>query len=209
MGLEDDLNRAQAAARGSEPGIRSGVESTFQTASRVWNDFLAYCRDFATLAPRHGIPPKTGKEVVGRGRDRSRTGPGYVDQFISHPGGWIINRGPGTTPMFYITTAGELYVESRRSKTGYFPTREIVTYSFHPCPAFPATKPDYSRPATDGTASHWMPWRFEFTSRAPMGASDVVREDINELGGCVVLDTPWDKTFAKDHILDVLSPKRH
>jgi hypothetical protein len=208
MGLEDDLNKAQAAARRAELGMRSDVESTFETASRVWNDFLAYCRDFATLAPRYGIPPKTGTEVLGRGRDRSRTGPGYVDQSISHPGGWVINRGPGITPMFYITTAGELYVESRRSKTGYFPTRKIVTYGFHPCPVFPAAMPDHSRPATDSTASCWMPWRFEFASRAPMGSSDVVKEDIRKLGGCVVLDTPWDKTFAKDHILDVLSPAR-
>ncbi|WP_328916230.1 MULTISPECIES: hypothetical protein [unclassified Streptomyces] len=210
MGLMDDLNKAQAAAHSAESDIRNQVEATFEVASRVWSDFLVYCRDFATLAPRKGISPKTGKEVVGRGRDKSPTGRGYLDSFISHPGGWIINRAPGATPMFYITTEGELYVEGRRGeKSGFLPSRKIVTYTFVPCPAFPAAPPNFSDRPTDSTVSGWMPWRFEFTSRAPMGCSDVVKADIEQLGGCVVLDTPWEKSFAKDHVLNVLSPQRH
>jgi hypothetical protein len=205
MGLQDDLNRAQAAARATGTATRGQVEAALETATRVWHDFLAYCRDFATLAPQRGIAPMTGKETVARGRDKSRSGPGNMDLFIVHPGGWVINRGPRVTPMFYITTAGDLYVENSRSKTGSFPTRQIITYGFHPCHAFPASPPDFSRPVSDTTVSGWMPWRFEFTSRAPMGASEVVRDDIARLGGSVVLDTPWDKSFAKDHVLKALS----
>ncbi|MCX5214663.1 hypothetical protein OG689_36325 [Kitasatospora sp. NBC_00240] len=209
MGLRDDLNKAQAAARSSESEINQQAEAAFRTAARVWNDFLAYCRDFATLAPQNGIPSQLGKELVGRGRDKSRTGPGYVDVFILHPGGWIINRGPGVTPMFYITTGGELYVEGGgRTKDGYFPSRKIKTYAFAPCPAFPAAPPNVSGHVTDSTVSGWMPWRFEFRSSAPMGCSDVVKADVERLGGSVVLDTPWDKSFAKDHILNALVPTR-
>lgn len=116
--------------------------------------------------------------------------PEYRDDVIAHPGGWVINQGPGRTPMFYITTSGALYVESSpRKRTGYLPKREIVTYSFGPCPANP------------------FPWRFSFTDSPRMGCSDVVRADVDRLGGCVVLETPWEHSYAKDHILKVLSQR--
>lgn len=203
MGLMDDMNKAQSAARSAESAAREQADAQRETLSRVWEDFLAYCRDFATLAPRHGIPSKSGTEVLSRGRDTSRQGRGNEVHRIQHPGGWVMNQHPGATPMFYITTEGALFVEGGgRMTTGLLTSRKIVTYAFQPCPDLPA--------AAQGTPS--LPWKFFFTSSIPRGTlgatRDVARDDLEKRGGCVLLDTPHEESYAKGFVLEKLTQAR-
>lgn len=203
MGLMDDMNKAQAAARAAEPAMRRRVDAQRETVSRVWEDFLGYCRDFAVLAARQGIPSKSGREVVAKGNDRSGQGRGREEHRIQHPGGWVLNQIPGVTPMFYVTTHGALFVEGGgRRGTGVLPSRTIVTYAFRPCP----------EPRSTPGGELALPWRFSFTTAMPRGCSgaarDVAADDLEKRGGCVLLDTPWEESYAKGFILDRLSQPR-
>jgi len=199
----DDMNKAQSAARSAESAARKQAEAQVETISRVWADFLSCCRDFAALAPQHGIPSKSGTEVVARVRDKSRQGRGNEDHRIQHPGGWVINQRPGATPMFYITTEGALFVEGGgRVGTGLLTSRKIIIYVFKPCPDLRATP--------QGTLS--LPWRFSFTSAIPREypgeTRAVAMNDLEKLGGCVLLDTPHEKSYAKGFILEKLMQAR-
>lgn len=203
MGLMDDMNRAQSAARSAESAVRKQADAQREMITRVWGDFLSYCKDFATLAPGHGIASKSGTEVVARVRDKSRQGRGYEDHRIQHPGGWVMNQHPGAGPMFYITVEGALFVEGGgRVGTGLMPSRKIITYAFKPCPSLPT--------APQGTLS--LPWRFTFTSDMPRECPSVSREvaidDLEKRGGCVLLDTPYEKSYAKGFILEKLTQAR-
>lgn len=105
--------------------------------------------------------------------------------------------------MFYITTEGALFVEGRsRVGTGIFPSRKIITHTFEPCPVLPESP----------QKAPLLPWRFSFTSDMPPGDLRTTREmaidDRQKLGGCVLLDTPWEKSYAKHFILEKLIQAR-
>jgi len=114
-----------------------------------------------------------------------------------------MNQHPGATPMFYITVEGALFVEvGGGQKTALLTARKIVTYGFKPCPD----------PQTTAQGTLSLPWMFSFTDSAPREYPGNTRAaamgDLEKLGGCLLLNTPYEYSYAKGFILDTLMRAR-
>lgn len=204
------MSRANAADDAARTAGRLGVEHTYEVAARVWADFLAYCKDFAEVAPQQGLVPTTGKHVVHRIRNKER---GNRDYVVDHPGGWVFNV---VEYMFYIRTDGTLMIQGAlRKRPALLPTRTVCLCVFEPCPAFPASPApflDLPRPERS-----MMPGKFALTLHNRFAAgprSDTVLSDLERLGGALTIDTYEQSDdgmkllFAKDLLLAALRRTR-
>ncbi|MEV7211731.1 hypothetical protein AB0O31_01365 [Kitasatospora cineracea] len=207
MGLQDDVNRARAAADAEGAAELRRREAAHRAASDLWADFLSCCREYAELAPRNGRPSSAGQQVRStyRLRTRREKDRGNWDHVVDNPGGWIFN---DEGRLFCITTDGALLTEKRKvaERAGIFPVRTRFIHRFEPCPAFPASASEFAgRPEQ-------LPGIFRIlrSGRYSSPLSEVVRRDIAEFGGAVAIGTSATDdegtvfVFAKDLLVDSL-----
>ncbi|BAJ31639.1 MULTISPECIES: hypothetical protein [Kitasatospora] len=184
MGLMDDMERERRAAgeRAAE-GDRRAAERR-AVAGRVWADFLAYCAEFARVAPGLGLAPSTGRERVG---DRA---------VRVHPGGWVVGVAGQADRSFYVTTEGRP-LRQVALKRGLF-SGGTSHAGYAPLEADPARE---------------VPFPFHLETRVLLGTAELARADIATLGGSLALPDPPrsdspDPQFAKVLMLAMLTPGR-
>ncbi|QKW23662.1 hypothetical protein HUT16_35260 [Kitasatospora sp. NA04385] len=209
MGLQDDVNRARAAADAEGAAELRRREAAHRAASNLWADFLSCCREFAELAPRNGRPPATGQRVLSKHRMQER---GNWDHVVDNPGGWTFNV---EGHMFCVTTDGTLLTEGKKSsgRPGIFPMRTRYVHRFEPCPAFPASPSELVEGPGFGEVQ--LPGVFRIVrSGRHVPPSEVVQRDIAKFGGAVAVSTylcddeGMRLVFAKDLLVDSLQSAR-